>query len=139
MNSFQKFGSALTLSAALTACSKPDQVGVEKESTSHVVTTQVQNNISDKLSHSESKVKLPKTIEIAGHTILAMPLESMKFTPEQEKRFVEEGGLINPASLSEGKITKDTKLRFVSDLTEMTSSIDGRTYSGFELWKKIYQ
>lgn len=148
MNSFQKWWSTLTLISALTACSKPDNV--EQESTSHTLVTQVQNNIWETLSPktlpTKSAVKLPETIEIAGYKILAMPLESIKLTPEQEKKFIKAGGYIIDIS----KTWKDEAIRIAKEnplamiewqenFETLEIKSEGTIYTGFDLFKKIYR
>lgn len=74
MNSFQKFGPALTLAAALTACSKPNQVDTEStESRSPAIVSQVQQNtlnqLSPELKNIESEIN---NILKTGNTLQAI-------------------------------------------------------------------
>lgn len=60
------------------------------------LTSWSENTREEVLTLSERVLRWPKTIEIAGYTILATPMERMGLTPEQEIKFIQDGGLINP-------------------------------------------
>ncbi len=87
---------------------------------------------------ANTSLKWPKTIEIAGYTILAMPLESMKLTPEQEKKFIEEGWLMNP-SWRTAVSNKEKMMQWDVSFEKQVSIIAGIAYTGFNLWKKVYE
>jgi hypothetical protein len=117
MNTFQKWWSIIIVMALLTGC----------------------NKISSEVD-VEDITKLPKTTKIAGYTILAMPLESIGLTPEQQKKFEEAGGLINP--LPEDSFFpkgQDKPIQWTENFERLEATIDGTPYQGFDLFKKVYE
>ncbi len=82
----------------------------------------------------------PKTIEIAGYKILGMPLESMGFTPEQQKKFEEAGGLMNPSvEVATAAENKDKMMYWAESFETLQVAISGTLYEGFDLFKKVYE
>lgn len=85
-------------------------------------------------------VEWPKTIEIAGKKILAMPLETMALTPEQQKKFEEAGGLMNPSSeVAVADKNQDKMMYWAESFETLQSEIDGTLYKGFDLFQKVYE
>lgn len=85
-------------------------------------------------------MRLPRTTKIAGYTILAMPLESISLTPEQQRKFEEAGGLINP--LPEDSFfpkDQDRMIQWTENFETLEAKIDGVLYRGFDLFKKVYE
>jgi hypothetical protein len=88
----------------------------------------------------ERSMSWPKTIEIAGKKILAMPLETMALTREQQKKFEEAGGLMNPASkVATADKNQDKMMYWAESFETLQSEIDGTLYKGFDLFKKTYE
>jgi hypothetical protein len=99
-------------------------------------------NVAVKTTTETTKVAVewPKTIEIAGKKILAMPLETMALTPEQQKKFEEAGGLMNPASkVATADKNQDKMMYWAESFETLQSEIDGTLYKGFDLFKKVYE
>lgn len=81
-----------------------------------------------------------------------MPLESMALTPEQQKKFTqpkEEGG-IGGFEIDCSRMSKEEQIQFANDnpdapidwqvsFEEAESTIDGVSYRGFDLFKKVYE
>lgn len=67
-----------------------------------------------------------------------MPLESMRLTPEQQKKYEEDGGLINP-SRKDAELNKEKMITCTKDFEKLESEIDGTSYVGFELFRKVYE
>lgn len=88
----------------------------------------------------ERSMNWPKTIEIAGKRILAMPLETMALTPEQQKKFKEAGGLINPSSkVATADKNQDKMMYWAESFENLQAEIDRTLYKGFDLFKKVYE
>ena len=69
-----------------------------------------------------------------------MPLESMRLTPEQEKKFIEAGGLMNPKhEVARAEENKDKMMYWVENFENEEEEIDGERYKGFDLFKKVYE
>ena len=69
-----------------------------------------------------------------------MPLESMGLTPEQEKKFIEAGGLMNPTSeVATAPENQNKMMYWVESFENLEAKIDGKLYTGFELFKKVYE
>ncbi|MBP9812577.1 hypothetical protein KBC86_04290 [Candidatus Gracilibacteria bacterium] len=82
----------------------------------------------------------PKTIEIAGKKILAMPLESMKLSPEQQIRFKEAGGLLDPTDEQVyADENHDKMMQWTESFEGHQIEIDGKIYRDFEIFKQVYQ
>lgn len=91
-------------------------------------------------------VEWPKTIEIAGYTILAMPIESMVLSREQEEKFRQAGGLVLDISkFSEEEILSKVNevpvamIELQQSFDTLESNIFWTIYRGFDLWKKVYE
>ena len=97
-----------------------------------------ENKQIDVQSLHEKVLRWPKTKEVDRYTILAMPLESMGFTPEQERKFLEEGGFINPEQ-NNIKANKNNMIYWTVSFKNLEAKIDGKLYTGFELFKKVYE
>ncbi len=81
-----------------------------------------------------------RTTEIAGKKILAMPLEAIAFTPEQQKKFEEAGGLMNPVvEVAIAAKNQDKMMCWTESFETLESEINGTLYEGFELFKKVYE
>lgn len=103
----------------------------QKGATSTVQTTTEKTKVA---------VEWPKTIEIAGKKILAMPLETKALTPEQQKKFEEAGGLMNPVSkVATADKNQDKMMYWAESFETLQSEIDGTLYKGFDLFKKVYE
>jgi len=69
-----------------------------------------------------------------------MPLETMALTPEQQKKFEEAGGLMNPVPKEATADKNQDKMMYWSESFEtLQSEIDGTLYKGFDLFKKVYE
>ncbi len=69
-----------------------------------------------------------------------MPLETMALTPEQQKKFEEAGGLMNPASkVATADKNQDKMMYWAESFETLSSEIDGTLYKGFDLFKKVYE
>lgn len=95
----------------------------------HIVATTIED--------VKNVINEPETIEIAGKRIFAMPLETMAFTPEQQKKFEEAGGLINPTA--ERSKYRDKMMYWIESFEMLRANIDGIVYTGFDLFKMIYR
>ena len=85
-------------------------------------------------------MNLPKPIEIAGKKILAMPLETMALTLEQQKKLEEAGGLMNPASkVATADKNQDKMMYWAESFETLQLEIDGTLYKDFDLFKKVYE
>lgn len=81
-----------------------------------------------------------KTIEIAGKKILARPLETIILTSEQQKKFEEAGGLVNPTPKEAiARKNQEKMMCWTEDFEALQAEIDGTLYKGFDLFKKIYE
>jgi hypothetical protein len=77
---------------------------------------------------------------MAGYKILAMPLETMAFTQEQQQKFEEAGGLMYPVPKEAIAFKNRKKMMYWSESFEtLQSEIDGTLYKGFDLFKKVYE
>lgn len=69
-----------------------------------------------------------------------MPLETMALTLEQQKKFEEEGGLMNPSSkIATADKNQDKMMYWAESFETLQSEIDGTLYKGFDLFKKVYE
>lgn len=68
-----------------------------------------------------------------------MPLESMNLTPEQQVKFEKAGGLINPTPHEAVLAAPHTMIQWTRSFKTLESEIDGVNYTGFELFKKVYE
>ena len=69
-----------------------------------------------------------------------MPLETMALTPEQQKKFEEAGGLMNPASkVATADKNQDKMMYWAESFETLQAEIDGTLYKGFDLFKKVYE
>lgn len=85
-------------------------------------------------------MKGPKTIEIAGKRILAMPLETMGLTREQQNEYEAAGGLMNPPPEIAKRVENQDKMMYWTESFEtLQSEIDGILYKDFDLFKKVYE
>ena len=98
-------------------------------------------NYAWKTAHSmEHAMNWPKTIEIAGKTILAMPLESMGMTDEQKKKFETAWGLMKPSiGVSILDENQEKMMYWAESFEKMTAKIKWQTYTGFALFHKVYE
>ncbi len=84
-------------------------------------------------------MKDPRTIEIAGMKILAIPLELIAMTPLQREKFEELGGLMNPTpNIATAHLNQDLMMEWQESFETQEREIDGTLYRGFELWKKVF-
>ncbi len=69
-----------------------------------------------------------------------MPLETMALTPDQQKKFEEAGGLMNPAQkVATADKNQDKMMYWAESFETLQSEIDGTLYKGFDLFKKTYE
>ncbi len=69
-----------------------------------------------------------------------MPLETMALTPEQQKKFEEAGGLMNPVpKVATADKNQDKMMYWAESFETLQAKIDGTPYSGFGLFKKVYE
>jgi hypothetical protein len=69
-----------------------------------------------------------------------MPLETMALTPEQQKKFEEAGGLMNPKlKVVTADKNKDKMMYWAESFETLQAEIDETLYKGFDLFKKIYE
>ena len=69
-----------------------------------------------------------------------MPLESMGFTSEQQKKFEEAGGLMNPTPKEATADKNQDKMMYWTESFEtLQAEIDGTLYKSFDLFKKVYE
>lgn len=69
-----------------------------------------------------------------------MPLETISLTPEQQKKFDEAGGLMNPSSKVSMADKNENKMMYWTESFEnLKAEIGGTTYVGFQLFKKVYE
>lgn len=106
---------------------------------------------------ANTALEWPKTIEIAGKRILAMPLEAMPLTEAQKIKFLDAGGIIMDMT----KISKEEATRIANEnpwaMIEWQESFEdlywytwvptdnimvgghNPAYTGHKLFKKVYQ
>lgn len=107
---------------------------------------------------ASTALEWPKSIEIAGKRILAMPLEAMPLTEVQKLKFLDAGGIIMDMT----KISKKEAIRIANEspwaMLEWQESFEdlswtmrkystnpfegdgpGRSYTGYSLFKIVYQ
>ena len=100
----------------------------------------------DMAHQTERSMNWPKTIEIAGKKILAMPLEITALTPGQQEKFKWEA---NGFEIDCLQMNTDEQIQFAKDHPESPidwqvsfknrhSDVEGPYYNGFELFKKVY-
>ncbi len=69
-----------------------------------------------------------------------MPLEAIAFTPEQQQKFEEAGGLINPPpEIATAFKHQENMLYWTKSFVGLREEIDGKIYGGFNLFKKVYK
>lgn len=69
-----------------------------------------------------------------------MPLETMALTPEQQKKFEEAGGLMNPVpTIATAYENHDKMMYWAESFEDLQTEIDGTLYDGFDLFKKVYE
>lgn len=69
-----------------------------------------------------------------------MPLESMGFTSEQQKKFEEIGGLMNPPfEIVNADENQDRMMYWTKSFEIIKIEIHGIFYNGFDLFKRVYE
>ena len=82
----------------------------------------------------------PKSIEIAGERILAIPIESMNLTSELQKKFKEAGSLLNPTDEQVyADENHDKMMQWAESFEGRQVEIDSNIYRDFDIFKQVYQ
>ncbi len=67
-------------------------------------------------------------------------MESIGFSPEEQKKFEKVGGLMNPPpKVATAKKNQDRMMHWIESFEDLQAEINGMLYNGFDLFRRVYQ